>query len=849
MTKTARHDETRLKMLSLAHAPKPPGTKTLPWLILAILCACQPGMAQTRFGASSPALQQVESLIREGHLDDAKASVLSELKRNPASVEGYNLLGIIESDQLDYSNALAAFEKALQLAPNSAKTHNNLGDFYLSQRKPELAEKEFRTVLRLDPADLEGNYNLGVLLMARGAYSDAIPRFERIHPANQATSFNLIKSYFRSNRVKDALRTATSLSNQSQGSVPVHFSLGVLLASEKQYKMAVLEFQKADALQSNTFETLYNLGEALFREGEYSNADLALNRALKLKPDSPEAQYLLALVYKNEARPLDALNLLISARKISPENPDVILLMAQISMSQDYYEDAIPLLEQGLRVAPQRADLCAALGQSYFMAGKIDNALDQFKKLIELDPSARSYAFVALAYRNLGRFDDAKSYVLKGLKLDPSDSGCLLNLGFIEEAQGDQQAAELQFQRILGSNPDYPDALLELANLQIAQKRYPEAVVLLKRYIRVGHNPATGYYKLAMAERNLRLTAEADRDLKEFQALSKTASMGPLPFQHLFENIDNRSKLDEKSRDQLDITDLNDQIRRHPDQPEDLYLLVEAYLKSGKIPEAHEALSQLDKLSSGDYRTLTAAGVLLARYHLYTEAIQHFQAALQVNPAFNEASFDLADAYFRSRQYAQALDAANHVSAEGRTDDAYLALLGDIYAHLGETTQAAQIFRDAIQRNPDNDENYLALALLLLRNHRVNEAKQLLSQGQSRLPGSGKIFWGLGIISVLEGNTELAAKQLESAVDLLPEWPGSYSVLGVFYFETGQIDKAKEVLNRFRNSNASGSLNADRIEQFLAQAPSGPSTAHTPLPEESREQLLELGLSLADRTL
>ena len=63
-----------------------------------------------------------------------------------------------------------------------------------------------------------------------------------------------------------------------------------------------------------------------------------------------------------------------------------------------------------------------------------------------------------------------------------------------------------------------------------------------------------------------------------------------------------------------------------------------------------------------------------------------------------------------------------------------------------------------------------------------------------------------------------AAQQLERAVDLLPEWPGGYSTLGVFYFQTGQIDKAREVLNRFKNSNASGSLDIDRIEQVLDQA-------------------------------
>src|ERR1035438_1039299 len=133
----------------------------------------------------------------------------------------------------------------------------------------------------------------------------------------------------------------------------------------------------------------------------------------------------------------------------------------------------------------------------------------------------------------------------------------------------------------------------------------------------------------------------ADRDLKAFQALSKNAAPGPLPFQHLFDFLDTRSKLDPGSRGQLDIADLTDQIQKHPDQTEDLYFLAEAYLKSGKVDDAANAIENLDKLITDDYRTLTGVGVLLARCHLYDDAIRHFQAAMQVNPGSDEVEFDL----------------------------------------------------------------------------------------------------------------------------------------------------------------------------------------------------------------
>jgi len=55
----------------------------------------------------------------------------------------------------------------------------------------------------------------------------------------------------------------------------------------------------------------------------------------------------------------------------------------------------------------------------------------------------------------------------------------------------------------------------------------------------------------------------------------------------------------------------------------------------------------------------------------------------------------------------------------------------------------------------------------------------------------------------------------------MPEWPGSYSTLGVFYYQTGEI----------------------------AKAPTVPSSLHEPMPMVARQQLLQLALPLADRKL
>jgi len=806
----------------------------------------KPVQTQSTIGAR---LQEAEEELRAGQLDQAKAKVQEELAENPSSVEAYNLLGIIYGSEKDYPHALEAFREALKLAPGSVSTRNNLGNLYVTQDRLDLAEQEFRHVLRLAPANASANYNLALVLMAKGSFAEAIPHLQRVRPATVASRSNLVRALLRAGQGKEGMALARELSAQNKDDVQVHFTLGVLLAEEKQYEAAELELEKANALRPETPEILYNLGKLHVRSGKPAKAVLELDRALRLQPDSADILYLLGQAYTDESRPVDALDALIRAHKLAPQNTDIIFLLARVSMSQNYFEDAIPLLESGLQIAPKRPDLHAALGESYFMSGKTEKGIAEFEKLIGLDPSARSYAFLGLSYRHLGRFDEAKKYFQEGLKRDARNPTCLFNLGFIEERQGNNPAAEQFFQRALSSNPDLADALLELANLRIAGKRLEEAAVLLRRFVRVSRSPAAGYYKLAMVERSLHQDEAAERDLGVFQSLSRDASTGPYPFQNLFEYLNNRSALSPQARTQQDLKQLIEETSKHPDQPQNLYLLAEAYLKLGNAAEARKAIAQLDELSRNDYRTQTGSGVLLARYRLYDDAIAHFQNALRLNPESDDVKFDLADAYFRRGAYEQALEAAQQVSDGGKSDDAYLALLGDIQAHLGNTARAAEIFEAAIRRNPDNDQDYLSLALVELRRNNFDAAGEILQKGLGRVPNSGKIAWGLGLVSMLEGNTRQASDRLERAVDLLPEWPGAYSVLGAFYYQTGQIAKAKEVLLRFKGSRAGGGLDVQRIEQALAEAPKNSESPATTLPPAARQQLFQLALSFADRTL
>ena len=797
--------------------------------------------------------EEARRLLQGGYPENALASVQQGLKVAPRSVEGLNLLALIYVQKHDYRQAAAVLEDALNVDPRSTETHNNLGNTYYAQQKLDLAEQEFQKTLRYEPGNRDANYNMGLVLLAKRDARSAITYLRRVRPADPVVQLSLTQAYFATGQTASAMEEAKLLSERAKNDVRVHFTLGTLLTSQKQTAAAIHELEMANALRPGTPDILQGLGQAYLRNRDYAKAEELLQQTIRLQPDSPQTLYLLAQVYADQHKDVQALELLVRARKLTPQNTDVIFLMGRLSMMQSYFEDAIQVLEEGVKIDPKRADLRAALGESYFTIGQVDKAIQEFDTLIQLDPSTRSYTFMGLCYRHLGRFDEAKRYFNLGLKNDPHCASCLFNLGYIENKQGKYAAAETLLAQAIAVDPDYRDALYELAGVKMAQRKYEEALPLLRKCAKLNSAQRADYsqevyYKLAVAERNLRQTDAAQRDLKIFETYSKDPAPQPYPLQNLFDYVNQRAGAPPKERAEADLQELAQQVEKHPDQPRNLYLLAEAYLKLGRMDEARRTVEQLDKVSGGDTRTSVGAGVLLARYHLYPEAIQHFQNSIAADPGSDEARYNLANAYFQSHDYRSALEAIQQVSASGQEDNAVLSLSGDIYAHLGNIREAIASYEKVIARNPDSDQGYLALALIEMLASDAVAAEKTLHAGLARVPDSGRLFWGMGVLSAFTGKNAQAEANFKKAADLMPDWQSSYSALGIFYYETGQIEAARETLNQYERLFPHGALDVARIQQALQQAENPTSKIENlkPLPPEARLRFLQVAFSLAE---
>ncbi|MFA5137967.1 MAG: tetratricopeptide repeat protein [Elusimicrobiota bacterium] len=115
-----------------------------------------------------------ECRVREGEFAQAEAAFKKAIELDPRDTHRHLRLGDFLDNTLgDPRRAVAAYQAALRLSPESRQACSRLGVLYGKMRKPELSEQMFRKALRIDPGDAISRMRLAELLMRQGKYDQA----------------------------------------------------------------------------------------------------------------------------------------------------------------------------------------------------------------------------------------------------------------------------------------------------------------------------------------------------------------------------------------------------------------------------------------------------------------------------------------------------------------------------------------------------------------------------------------------------------------------------------------------------------------------------------------------------
>ena len=109
---------------------------------------------------------------------------------------------------------------------------------------------------------------------------------------------------------------------------------------------------------------------------------------------------------------------------LAPSHSWVIALSAMVLNYSGRPRDAIPRIKRAIRLSPiHPVWFLSALGNAYYLTGKLDSAIDTFKKAVEREPESAlpniglTYALVAA-----GINEEAKSAAAEVLRIDPAFS-------------------------------------------------------------------------------------------------------------------------------------------------------------------------------------------------------------------------------------------------------------------------------------------------------------------------------------------------------------------------------------------------------------------------------------------
>ena len=189
--------------------------------------------------------------------------------------------------------AVAQYEKALEIRPDYAEAHNNLGSVLARRGWTDEAMAHFQQALEIDSDCADAHYDLGLALANRGRIDEAIVRFQKaleLKPDYADARNDLGTALAKSGRVDEAAAEYRKALELKPDHAEAHNNLGFVLARRGRVDEALAEHQKALELKPDYAEAHNNLGIALAGRGRFDEAAAHFHKALELKPDYADAR-------------------------------------------------------------------------------------------------------------------------------------------------------------------------------------------------------------------------------------------------------------------------------------------------------------------------------------------------------------------------------------------------------------------------------------------------------------------------------------------------------------------------------------------------------------------------------
>ena len=333
-------------------------------------------------------------------------------------------------------NRISQVYRAARENPDHAQANGNLGIRLHAHQQFLEAEICYERAHLLAPDVFRWAYYLGVVQALRGQHAKAVISFraaQRLNPIYPALSVRLAEALLAAGELAESQELFETLVRKHPQMAEAHYGLGRTLSALDKPDVAVEHYRKA--------------------------CDLA--------PSFGAAHYALALAYRDlgeTARAREHFVLHEKERLAVPATVD-------------------PLIEE---VEALKAGALEYLteGEALAAAGKMEEAVTQYERAIEMDPQlVQARINLLIAYGELGLVEKAEQHYRAGVKINPNHAELHNNFGVLASRLERHREAEDALRRAIEIRPNYAEAHNNLGHVLEQEGRVEEAAAHYRKSI------------------------------------------------------------------------------------------------------------------------------------------------------------------------------------------------------------------------------------------------------------------------------------------------------------------------------------------------------------------------------
>lgn len=747
--------------------------------------------------------------LKQGQLEQAKDLADMAYQRSQDNTMVQYTRGLLAKYTGDTVRAEEYMTDAVRLFPGNVMANLELAEIKINQQKYNQAELYLDAVYQINPRNPMALYLSGVILSSKGEYAEA----EALLNRSRSVTENFLPALYVRGLVAYQLNNndvAIELLTKVLGARPANRTARIALAGsylkKQQPRAAYNTLLPLIEQQQDDVNVLAMAAAILIAQGETERgramyervAQLQGNQSAEVVPGLDTKLALAQFVAGDSKNALSTLSVFAASKDVQLRDLGVL---GSMQLRTDDFEGANITISKIIEVAPNRALGYNMRGTLEFQKRDFEAAIQSFTQALTLEANyftARRNR--ALAAMNLRQYDRAETDLKRLLEDKPSDTRAKAALGKVLLENGKAEEAVPYFREAVRLIPDsvvlwadYSQALADSGNTTRAIEEARATAVrgndnpaILKRMglllleldqARAAERPLSRYavFKYASGEANLlhgrallktglftgaRMAflraAESTEDMIDPDVvewyLFATEAMG----RKLTEAEARLSTLKSTKRPADIPASLIGQVFLDKGEPE---LAASAYreaLKSGKT----------EQLVIGLSRALYAMG-------LGSSGIQELERYLTGDIQARLVRTELASRYEQKEDFENASKQYERILQSGVADASVVAKLAMVYLRLGNR-DSARLAERAYLMSPD-DPAILDVAgwIALQAERKTVQAIDYLEKATRRAPGKAVYKYHLGIAYLARGNRSDAARVLQQALNLDPNFDGA----------------------------------------------------------------------------